>query len=573
MKRRTRKLSIKAKILFAASVVVTLLTLVMGANSYLRMEEEMRSMGVEQAQVAARTALGVVDGDMLAKLQPGDEETAEYQAVAEALQEVMETCNVAYLYTLTTDGQKVYYGIDADPGEGRCDIGEEFEESYEELAPVFAGEEYIQNYIDYSEYGELITAYMPITDSEGKIVAVLGSDFDAERIVERLEESKARTVEIGALGLFLALVSLNLIISQICKKLYLVNDKIHELANNNGDLTQTLDVKTGDEMELVADNVNDLLGYIHNIMMKISGSANELMESSQIIAGELKGADENIVDVSATMEQMSAAMEETTASLNQINGAIEEIYSRINGIYEEAARGSAMAGEIQNRANEIYRHADGETQKAQTLARSMEDSVREKIEKSKAVSEIDVLTENIIEITEQTNLLALNASIEAARAGEAGRGFAVVAGEIGNLAKNSAVAASRIKEVSGGVVLAVEELADEAGRMIRFMEESVLEGYGHLLSTSDDYQKDAETIHAMMERFAEDSEKLEHAMDHIREAVHAVNTAADESAEGIVGVAETTTGLTQNVSGIEKRADRNLQIAEQLKAEVNKFKL
>ncbi len=56
------------------------------------------------------------------------------------------------------------------------------------------------------------------------------------------------------------------------------------------------------------------------------------------------------------------------------------------------------------------------------------------MEQSKAVQKINVLTDNIKDISSQTNLLALNANIEAARAGEAGRGFAVVASEIGTLA-------------------------------------------------------------------------------------------------------------------------------------------
>lgn len=80
-------------------------------------------------------------------------------------------------------------------------------------------------------------------------------------------------------------------------------------------------------------------------------------------------------------------------------------------------------------------------QQANAQTEELSSSLRDKIEKSKAVEQISVLTANIIEITDQTNLLALNASIEAARAGEAGRGFAVVADEIGKLAGNSAEAA------------------------------------------------------------------------------------------------------------------------------------
>jgi len=457
--------------------------------------------------------------------------------------------------------------------DSRCDIGEEFEFSYEELASVFAGEVYVQDYIDHTELGDLISSYMPIKDSKGKVVAILGSDFDASRVSERLSSAIRETILIGVMGLVIAIIFINLLVSRILKNMNIINDKIFELANNNGDLTQTLDVNSGDEMELVANNVNHLLQYIREIMLQISKNTLRLNESSHTITNQLHSAEGNIMDVSSAMEEMSAGMEETTASLNQINSAILDIYERIDNIFEEATQGNSVTKDIENRAVDIYKQADSEQATAREKAHSMEQSVKDKIEKSKAVAEINVLTENIISITSQTNLLALNASIEAARAGEAGRGFAVVATEIGNLASNSAASATRIQQVSKEVISTVEELALEAEQMILFIEESVMGGYGQLLATSENYQKDASHFHEMMERFAEHSEQLETAINQIKESVTSVNIAVEESTRGITSVAETSTDLTKNVSDIGKQADDNMLIAEELEREVKKFKL
>lgn len=572
MKKKTRLLSINVKILLSATIIIILLAAMLGISSYSQMEKSMVAMGISQAEVAANIAVGAVDGDWHAGLQLGDETSDEFQQTVAVLRNVMESCGVAYLYTLSTDGTSVYYGVDADP-ENPCAMGEEFEFSYEELASVFNGEKYVQDYIDSTVDGDLITAYAPIRDSSGNVVAILGSDYDASDIVATLSRSRLKTIEAGTIGIVVALALMGFIVSGILKKLRLVNEKLYELANNNGDLTQTLDVRSGDEMELVANNLNDLLQYIREIMIQISHSSQTLNESSKVISAELNNAESNVMDVSAAMEEMSAAMEETTASMNQINESIESVFQRINDISEAASKGNALTGEIQNRAGEIYKNAELEQQKAHQLAKDMELSVKEKIERSKAVEEINILTDNIIGITNQTNLLALNASIEAARAGEAGRGFAVVAGEIGNLATNSATAANRIQQVSSEVIAAVQDLASEATEMIRFIEENVLNGYGKLLTTSEDYRKDAESIHAMMDKFAEDSEQLGMTMDGIKEAVEAVNIAAEECAKGIASVAETASDLTENVSGIERKAAENLEIAEQLEGEVGKFKL
>lgn len=573
MKNKARILSIRVKLLSVASLIVAILVVWQGVSFYNRMEQDMVAMGVDQAKTAARMALRVVDGDRIAGLAPGDEETQEYKDCVQELQGIMEECKIEYLYTLYVENNNVYYGIDADPSEDKCYIGDEFEETYELLKPVFMGEEFTQDYIDYTESGDLITSYVPIKDSNGNVVAILGSDYNAQTVVERLQESKQSTIVMVLVGLAAGIILLGIVTTQILKKLQLVNQTIYDLANSDGDLSKTLEIKSGDEMELIANNVNDMLQFIREIMVKVSQSSTQLNEASQTMVEELTSAGESITDVSSTMEEMSATMEETTASLNQVSVAIEEVYERINHISQKASQGNQMAGEIQSRAVRIYRNADGEQNKAKQLAKEMEAAVKEKIEKSKAVSEINILTENIIEITDQTNLLALNASIEAARAGEAGKGFAVVAGEIGNLASSSAAAAGKIKQVSQEVITAVEELAGEAEQMIQFIEENVMNGYGNLIATSEEYQKAAADIHTMMQQFAEDSTKIEDAINHIKEVVQTVSVAAEETAKGVTNIAEATTDITGNMGGIQEKADYNMHIARRLARQMDKFQL
>lgn len=572
MKQKTRRLSIKTKILMVFGLMIVGIVFLIGMNSYLRSEEDMTAMGVEQAKVAARIAANQTDGDILESLVPGDEETEKYQTVLKKLREVQEICGVKYLYALRTDGQKVYYAMDTDL-EVDVVIGNEFEVSYEELADAFSGEEYVQDFIDYTEEGELISAYIPIRNSKGEVVGLLGSDYDASHIVARLEETKQRVLTIGGIGLVLALLLASLVVGQIMKGLKRVNGKIYDLVHNEGDLTQTLDVRTGDEMELMAGNVNELLAYIREIMLRISANSQKLNESAHMVAEHLSGAEDSVMDVSATMQEMSASMEETTASLNQITEAVLSIHERVVDIGAKAQQGNVTAEEIAEKARELHADAEQKQNEAREQAQEMTTSVNEKIEKSKSVKEINVLTENIIAITSQTNLLALNASIEAARAGEAGRGFAVVAEEIGNLATSSAETASQIKEVSGQVIASVEGLAVEAENMIRFVEETALGGYQKLLDASEDYSKDAENIHEIMQQFAEYAENLEMAVNDIKESVETVNVAMEENAKSVTDVAEASSRLSENTSEIATEADGNKQIAEQLESEVGKFKL
>lgn len=568
---RTRRLTIRAKILIPSIIIVVLVCGLMGYNSYTRFEKSMVRMGVEEADMAATIVADSLDANLVYKVTVGSEGTQVYQNLQGDLRKKQKACGIAFLYTLYTDGKKVYYGVDSD--EDAAKVGDEFADSYAELEPVFGGKEYIQDYIDHTEDGDLITVYKPIENNAGKVVAILGCDYDASSIAAELQKAVVQTLQIGGICLILAILILTIIVSRITKGLMQVNAKIYDLVHNEGDLTQKLDVRSGDELELIAGNVNELLAYIRKIMIGISSGSMRLMSSSRKMVDHLSSADESITDVSATMQEMSAAMEETTSSLNQITEAIDEIYSSVERIAGSADAGKVSSKEMESRASGANDAAAEGQKKANIETEKMAASLNEKIAKSKSVEQIEILTSNIIEITEQTNLLALNASIEAARAGEAGRGFAVVADEIGKLAGNSADAAAKIRQVSAEVIQAVDELAEGSQQMIEFVRNSTEEGFGGLVATSENYATDANAMRAMMEQFAQTAEELRSTMDGIRESISAVNIAVEESAKGIVGVSESSVQLTGNVNDIQREASDNNGIAEDLATEVGKFKL
>lgn len=573
MKQKTRKISIRAKILLPASMLILLVCVALGISSYQSINIGMVAMGVEEAEMAAKISLRAADGDLVSKLTPGCEDTVEYQALLASLRAVQQGYGIDYLYTLYTDGNQVYYGIDTGQTGQRANVGDIFEKSYEEMAATFSGENYVQNYIESTQSGDVITVYMPIKNSKGQIVGVIGCDYDASNIVERLNKTTRQVIVMTVICLIAALGILNAIVGRTVKGLQLVNQKIYDLVHSEGDLTQRIEITSGDEMELIANNVNKLLEHIRSIMLNIAGNSIQLSDSTKAVVQNIVSARVNITDVSATMEEMSAAMEETSASLNQINESIRRVYETVGNISENANSGKKSSGEIMGKAADIYAKAVEEQKEAKVLAQDMADAVNEKIEKSKAVEEISLLTANIIGITEQTNLLALNASIEAARAGEAGKGFAVVADEIGKLATNSAETAAQIQRVSTEVVGAVNELAQKAEAMLTFLDETSMNGYEKLLETSGSYQEDVGNMSRMMQAFADESGEVKQSIDEIKEAISAVSVAVEESAKGVTNVTEMSVDLTASVGDIGHEANSNMSIAEQLNSEVGKFKL
>ena len=573
-KTKTRKLSIRFKILFPACLLVVAICVALGFTSYKSIYNGMTAMGMDSAAMAAHIAADTITADEIMAIKPGKEDSGTYRLVLKELTELKEKYGMKYLYTLYTDGEKVYYGVDTDESEDtRASIGDEYNHSYSELETAFLGELHVSDYIEHSEFGDIISAYMPVKDYKGNVVGVIGADYDAINIMKELRENTKTVIIIAAACLFIAITILSIVVLVICKHIRKVDEKLYDLVNNEGDLTQQLDIKSGDELELIANNVNDLLSYMRNIMLGISANAERLGVSSHSLVSAVATAETGITDISATMEEMSAAMEETSASIHEMNTSIEEIYQVMDGISTQAKQETETSNEIMNKALSIVQSATEEQRQARELAQNIICVVNDKIEKSKAVEQITTLTSDIMGVATQTNLLSLNASIEAARAGEAGRGFAIVADEIGQLATSAAQITAQIQRVSADVIIAVNELAEEAARMTMFMDETAMKGYDRLLETSESYRSDVGNMNAMMSEFAIHSDNVKDKMSYMKESFEAINVAVEECANGVASVTENTVTLTENVSNVGEEANLSDNISNELSGEVGKFKL
>lgn len=573
-KRKVRFLSIRQKFLFIAAACIMLVSFSIGGISYITMENRMLLMTADKAGAIAGLVAKQIDRTILNGLEPGEEESAQYARIRQSLIDLTEASNTKYIYTLYAEGTNIYYRVDGDRSENYSLIGEPFEEEYEVLKPVFeAGETLAIPEVDTSDGENLITAYAPMKNSRGEIVSAVGVDCDATEFLEELKSLQQMIILVVLVGCVVSILLLSVATGRIVKSITQVNDKLDELIHSDGDLTQTLTVRTGDEMEVMGGLINGLLSYIREIMLNVSDNSNVLTDASVTMLRGMVDAKESIVDVSATMEEMNAAIEETSASVDNVTESVDVMNEAIADMAKNAKWGAEYTTKINAKAQEIRANAANEQMDAKEKSKEMASRAGEAMERSKAAGEIEVLTGNILEIAEETNLLALNASIEAARAGEAGRGFAVVAGEIGKLAQNSANAAAKIQEVSKTVMDAVAALSAETGNMVTFIETTAMNGYDKLMETCETYSQDAANLQNTMVHFEEQSQSLQKTIAEVDDAIKAVDFAMEENSKGVSGVTETVSSLTKNMVSLEEQANKNQKVSEELDNEVHKFKL
>ena len=280
-----------------------------------------------------------------------------------------------------------------------------------------------------------------------------------------------------------------------------VAQKLKEIAQAGGDLTQKLEFSSQDEVGDLASGFNGFLAKTRDIILQVQRSADEVLKESDELVTVTSEASQGAQNQKAQTEQVASAVSEMVATV-----------SEVSNYAQSAADVSRSAGQRAEIGKDLMHETSAQIQR---LADDMQ-AASDTIDEVKASTEsIGTVLDVIQTIAEQTNLLALNAAIEAARAGEHGRGFAVVADEVRTLA-------SRTQDSTEEIQRMIEKLQHAANSAVTVIQKSQQASN----ATSDKARKTGEAIQEIVDAV--------HEIDGINQQI-AASTTQQEAASNLIG--------------------------------------
>lgn len=414
--------------------------------------------------------------------------------------------------------------------------------------------------------------------AEAQFQAVMDSSIAHEKtlIDSRLTRSTIFIYGMSILFFISAFVAFRMVLRTIIRPIHAtsksLNQIIHSLEMNEGDLTVRIEHTSDHEIGQMADGMNRFLEILQNAMLSIKLGASQIHQSAENISQNISASTDSTTTISAGLNEMTASMEEISSTIQDIDHGAQLVLSAANHIADDAGTNYDQVANMLDRAEQIHSQSNQSKLQTMSIVQDIEQAMSTAILNSRSVEQINELTSNILDISSQTNLLALNASIEAARVGIAGKGFAVVADEIRKLSENTKQTANDIQTISALVTGAVKELVDNANRITSYISGRVLDDYANFADTANTYKLDMENINLLLLRFTSQSEELRSISTNMAEGIRGISLAVEDGVKVMIDANESTSSLLEAMTTISDEVSLNQQIVNRLHDHVNKFK-
>lgn len=377
-------------------------------------------------------------------------------------------------------------------------------------------------------------------------------------------------------------------------------DKMRDIHEGEGDLTQRIAITQFDEIGELSDQINQFITKLNDLLRQVADVSSQVGDSSLSMRDSLQQASSAVEEMLASAEQVknntarqqelaenaqknfdklfesigsiTTSVENQATFIEETSSSIEEMAANIRSVSDAAERANVKAGGLESVA------VEGGKSVNDTIS-----SIQEIEDSSKRVIQIISM---IQDMNEQTNLLAMNAAIEAAHAGQEGRGFAVVANEVKKLAEDGSDQAKQIvayidtmnERIANGVKLSdnaraaltrisadTKESADIVQEISSAMQEQS-SGATQIVGAVESVVEATQSIRREATDQNELSRQLQEVMDRLAAVASEIDVAAGEQ---IAGDRE----VVRAVQSVYDESQKNQDAVTTLQKAVSRFKL
>ncbi|MBN1699343.1 MAG: methyl-accepting chemotaxis protein [Spirochaetales bacterium] len=405
-------------------------------------------------------------------------------------------------------------------------------------------------------------------------------------------------VQLIVLFLLISVSSYGIMRLFINKPLSRVHYRMSEITQGEGDLTQTIDITSKDEVGRLSDVFNLFVNKLRSIVVSIKSSSRKALGIKQHLGSSAEETTAAITEINANIKSIKNQIDElnnkisdTTAGINDITENINSlnmlIQNQANAVNQSSASINQMVSSLNNVANITTLKKNSTMRLSETVMQGGEQLSEMTYvisEINKNIDSISEMVDLIDNIASQTNLLSMNAAIEAAHAGESGKGFSVVADEIRKLAETSRTQANEIGKLLETMVEKILQAGDASVKTNTAFSEienevkDVTQAFDEISLTTAEMSSGGQEVMKAMNVLNDISHNVKDSSSRIRESTDGIKTNIDTleriSIEVVSGMDDIMKGTGNVLGAMEEVRELSMKLGsatDSLNHEVNKF--
>ena len=371
-------------------------------------------------------------------------------------------------------------------------------------------------------YGRGYEEFSRARDLIDQMTGLINQQVDVEEVEAATDvgASHARVTTVLIVGGIVCLLMIIFFPGLITNPLRELLQRIRDIADGEGDLTQRVVVHSNDELGQLSRAVNAFLEQLQTLIRQVAESTLQVASAAEEMSAIASGQEKLVNEQYMAVDQVSTAATEMSAAIHEV---ADNAHSTADAAREADRQGHAAADVVSATMSDLRRLA-ADVEEAAGVINNLEQDT----------DKIGGVLSVIEGIAEQTNLLALNAAIEAARAGEQGRGFAVVADEVRALA-------ARTQDSTRDIQQMIQKLQSGTGQAVAVM------------------QRGAELAGQSVEKAG----ATETSLSETSASVMRINEMAAQIAAACEEQSQTTEDIARNISGIRDLSNQSAQSSQE----------